>query len=174
MLILRPLRAVAIAVAALLGAWFLSSEYLKLHRLSAWYENTRVLAASPSQPDYDLASLPWQTVSPRMFDVQQGTLTLVTSAEPYGYQAFATIDAKGANTAGITFDANVESGGVTIGILQAGEWIAVNSSQTTGAFAEINSALLGFRKSLTVMIANKNPAGESRVTIKSLRLYLQH
>src|SRR5262245_33564409 len=142
MLLSRQFRSVAVAAAALFGAWFLSSEYLKLLRLSSWYENTRVLAASPSAPAYDLASLPWQTVSPRVFEVRQGVLTLVTSAEPYGYQAFATINARGADTAGLTFDANVESGGVTIGILQAGEWLAVNSSQTPGAFAEINSALL--------------------------------
>jgi hypothetical protein len=79
----------------------------------------------------------------------------------------------GANTAGVRFDADVVSGGVTIGILQAGEWIAINSSHGVGRFTDLNSALLGFRRSLTVMIANRNPDGESRVRIKSLKLYLR-
>ena len=85
----------------------------------------------------------------------------------------ATINTNRANTAGITLEADVERGGITIGLLQAGKWIAVNSSQNIGTFSDLNSALLGFRRSLTVMIANKNPAGESRVVIKSLRLYLR-
>ena len=170
---LTQLRPFAIAATATLGLWLLCSEYLHLARLSWWYDSTQVLLASPANPDYDLTSLPWQLVHPRLFEVREGRLTLATSSEPYGYQAYATINANGANTAGIKFDADVESGGITIGILQAGAWIAANSSQTTGAFSELNSALLGYRRSLTVMIANKNPAGESRVTITSLRMYLR-
>ncbi len=172
-LFLKRFRACAIWGTATLGLWLLSSQYLDLARLSGWYHSTQVLLAASSNPDYDLTTLHWQLVHPRVFEIQQGRLTLATSSEAYEYQAYATIETNGANTAGIRFDADVDQGGVTIGLLQAGKWIAINSSQTTGAFSEVNSALLGYRRSLTVMIANRNPAGESRVTIKSLRLYLR-
>lgn len=167
------MRAFATMVLAVLGLWFLSSQYLDLARLSWWYDSTSVLLATASSPDYDLTTLPWQPVQPRRFEIRDAALILETSAEPYGYQAYANIAANGANTAGIRFEADVERGGVTIGLLQAGTWIAINSSQSTGAFSGLNSALLGFRRTLTVMIANRNAAGESRVTIKSLRVYLK-
>jgi hypothetical protein len=172
-LLLKRLRAFAILATAAGGLWLLWSEYLQLARLSWWYDSTQVLHATSSTPDYDLTTLPWQLVNPRLFEIRQGGLTLATNSDPYGYQAYATVNPNSANTAGIRFDADVERGGVTIGLLQAGKWIAVNSSQNIGTFSDLNSALLGFRRSLTVMIANKNPAGESRVVIKSLRLYLR-
>ena len=172
-MLLKRLRAVAILATAAGGLWLLWSECLQLARLSWWYDSTQVLHATSSTPDYDLTTLPWQLVNPRLFEIRQGGLTVATSSDPYGYQAYATINTNRANTAGITFEADVERGGITIGLLQAGKWIAVNSSQNIGTFSDLNSALLGFRRSLTVMIANKNPAGESRVVIKSLRLYLR-
>jgi len=172
-LLLKRLRAVAILATAAGGLWLLWSECLQLARLSWWYDSTQVLHATSSTPDYDLTTLTWQLVNPRLFEIRQGGLTVATSSDPYGYQAYATINTNRANTAGITFEADVERGGITIGLLQAGKWIAVNSSQNIGTFSDLNSALLGFRRSLTVMIANKNPAGESRVVIKSLRLYLR-
>jgi hypothetical protein len=164
--------AAAVAV-ALVGIAVLWSRYLDLARLSLWYDSTQVLAASAAAPDYDLTTLHWETVHPRAFDIQQGALRLVTSADPYGYQAYATIKTNGANTAGIAFEADVESGGVSIGLLQAGSWLTTNSSLGVGRFSESNSALLGFRRSLMVVIANRNAAGESRATIKSLKLYLR-
>jgi len=45
---------------------------------------------------------------------------------------------------------------------------------STCAFADANSAQLGYQRSLTVMIANDNPAGESRLTIKSLQVFLRN
>jgi len=172
-LLLRLLTVATTIAIALCGAWLMWSEYIRFARLSWWYSSTAVLLAAAPNPDYDLTSLPWQKVRPRQFDVRDGELLLTTSGEPYEYQAYANIKVNGANTAGIRFDADVASGGITIGILQAGEWIAINSSNGTGRFADLNSALLGFRRSLTVMIANRNPQGESRVRIKSLRLYLR-
>ena len=172
-MLLKRLRTFAILATATAGLSLFWSEYLQLARLSWWYDSTQVLLAIASTPDYDLTTLPWQLVNPRVFEIRQGGLTVATNADPYGYQAYATINTNSANTAGIAFDADVERGGVTIGLLQAGKWIAVNSSQNTGTFSDLNSALLGFRRSLTVMIANKNPAGESRVVIKSLRLSLR-
>jgi len=155
------------------GLWLIWSQYASLAGLSWGYGSTDPRVAVPSTPDYDVTTLPWQIVHPRLFNVGQGRLTLATSSEPYAYEAFATIATNGANTARIIFDAEVERGAVSIGLLQAGNWISVNSSENTGAFSAINSARLGYRRSLTVMIANKNPAGESRVTITSLRLYLR-
>ena len=160
-------------IVAIGGLWLIRSEYVDLARLSWWYDSTNVLQAAPANPDYDLTTLPWQPVHPRVFEIRDGTLTLATSDEPYGYQAYAAIRANGANTAGITFDADVARGGVTIGIQQAGEWIAMNSAEHPGPFSGMNSALLGFRRSLMVTIANRNAAGASQITIKSLRLYLR-
>ena len=111
-------------------------------------------------------------VHPRVFEIRGGTLTLATVTSRTAIRR-ATIRANGAHTAGITFDADVERGGVTIGIQQAGEWIAINSSENPGPFSGLNSALLGFRRSLMVTIANRNAAGASQVTIKSLRVYLR-
>jgi hypothetical protein len=165
----------AIVILATAGLWFAWSQYSYLSALSWWYDNTQSLLARTAtrKPDYDLATLPWQLVSPRVFAVAQGSLTIATSNEPFGYQAFANIPAGGAAAADIQFDVDVEAGGVTIGLLQGGKWIAINSTLKPGAFVESNSAQLGYRRSLTVMIANDNPAGESRLTVKSLKLFLR-
>src|SRR5262245_36728216 len=124
-------------------------------------------------PTYDLSSLPWQLAKPRTFDLQSGRATLVTNDEPFAYQAFATINRNGADSALIQYDIDVESGGTSVGLLQSGKWIAISSSTRPGNFAGAKSALLGYNRSLTVVIANNNPAGESRLNVKSLRLYLR-
>jgi hypothetical protein len=79
----------------------------------------------------------------------------------------------GASAADIQFDIDVESGGVTVGLLQAGKWIASNSVKQAGTFTDWNSAQLGYRRTLTIAIANDNPAGQSRVTVKALRVFLR-
>ncbi len=170
-------RDVAALVVATLGAWLLWSLYASAARISWFYDHVeRVRNLNESVPpdfDYDLDTLPWKTVAPRAFALRPSLLTLVTNAEPYGYQAFATVETKRANIADIQFDAEIESGGATIGLLQDGKWIAVNSSQRRGRFADADSAELGRSRSLTVVVANDNAAGESRLTIRSLRLYLR-
>jgi hypothetical protein len=165
----------SVVVIATAGLWFFWSQYSYLSGLSWWYENTHSLAArtAPLRPDYDLTTLPWKLASPRLFEVERGTMTIVTSKDPFGYQAFANINTGAASAADIQFDLDVEAGGLTVGLLQAGKWIAINSTQKAGSFAESNSAQLGYHRTLTVMIANDNPAGESRVTVRSLRLFLR-
>jgi hypothetical protein len=169
------LRDAAIVVVAAAGLWFAWSQYSYLSGLSWWYDNVQRLRARTiaPPPDYDLATLPWQVTGPRAFDIAQGQLRVITSHDPYGYQALANVKTGGARAADIQFDMNVESGGASIGLLQGGRWIAINSTQRAGPFADSNSARLGYRRSLTVVIANDNPAGESRVIIKSLRVYLR-
>jgi hypothetical protein len=160
---------------ATVGLWLFWSEYSNLSTLAWWYDRTQpgqIEAALPS-PDYDLNTLPWKSAHPRVFELLPHQMTLVTDPEPFAYQVFATVNTEGASSAAIRFEADIESGGMTIGLLQAGKWIAVNSSQRPGVFADTNSALLGYRRSMTVMIANNNPAGETRLRLKSLRLYLQ-
>jgi hypothetical protein len=166
---------VAMVITACAGVWVFWSPLSELSTLSWWYDRVLSVRAQGTlpDPDYDLDSLPWQKAEPRAFDVQQGQLTLVTNAEPFAYQAFATVHTNGARAADIQFEADVESGGVTIGLLQSGKWIAVSSSPQPGVFADTNSTLLGYSRSVTLMIANNNPAGETRVTLKSLRLYLR-
>jgi len=161
-------------VTAIAGIWIFWSAYTQFSTLSWWYDRAE-LAKSGALPNpaYDLASLPWQLVNPRVFDVRPGKVTLVTSDEPYAYQAFATVNRNGADAADIQFDIDVESGGTTVGLLQSGKWIASSSWTRPGTFADTNSALLGYGRSLTVVIANNNPAGQSRLILKSLRLYLR-
>jgi hypothetical protein len=166
---------VAVIVIALGGAWLFWSLYANLAAVSWWYDHTQSSRSRTKlpNPDYELATLPWKLAHPRAFDLQPEKLTIVTDREPFSYQAYATISTHGASAAAIEFDAELEAGGATIGLLQSGKWIAVNSSQTPGIFAQSNAAQLGYGRSLTVMIANDNSAGESRLTVKSLRLYLR-
>jgi hypothetical protein len=175
----RPLPAglidICVVGVAAAGIWLFWSQYSNLSTLSWWYDRTQLLRTSTTlpAPDFDLTTLPWKPVHPRVFEMKQGHLTMVTDSEPFGYQAYAILSTGGANAADIQFDAEVEVGAATIGLVQSGKWIATNSSQRTGAFSDSNSALLGFGRSVTVVIANDNPAGESRLTVKSLRLYLR-
>jgi len=168
----------AALVTALVGVWIFWSEFSQLRTLSWWYDRVQLARSSGVMPNptYDLASLPWQTATPRVFEHghdPRGAITLVTSADPFAYQLFATVNTDGAAAADIQFDIDVQTGGVTIGLLQAGKWIAVSSSTRPGRFDDSNSTQLGYSRSLTVMIANDNPAGESRLLVKSVRLYLR-
>jgi len=172
----RPADVAAVAVAAI-GAWLMWSLYSSAATISWFYDRVERVknlnASALPDADYDLGTLPWKTASPLTFDLRPSRLTLVTNADPYAYQAFAIVETRRANVADILFEAEIESGGATIGLLQDGKWIAVNSSQRRGRFADANSAELGRSRSLTVVVANDNAAGQSRLTIKSLRLYLR-
>jgi hypothetical protein len=164
---------IIIATAGLMFFW---SQYSYLSGLSWWYgsvHHLRTGSAGRPGPDYDLATLPWKVAAARVFDVKPGRMTLVTSHDSFAYQASANIGTGGASAADIQFDVDVEAGGVTIGLVQGGKWVAISSSRRAGSFADWNSAQLGYRRSLTVVIANDNPAGESRFIVKSLRLYLR-
>ena len=173
---LGRLRDASIVILATAGLWSFWSQYSALSALSWWYDNTQNVRARTATrtPDYDLATLPWKATNPRVFEVKPGIMTLATSGDPFGYQVFADISTGGAAAVDILFDGQIEAGGVTIGLLQGGKWIAIKSIPAPGAFADANSAQLGYQRSLTVMIANDNPAGESRLTIKSLQLFLRN
>jgi hypothetical protein len=166
----------SIVVTATVGLWLFWAQYSNLAALSWWYENTNHLRTRTTQPkpDYELTTLPWRVARARVFDFNQGTLTVVSGAEPFDYQAYAIVNTGRAAAADLQFDAELQSGGATIGLLQAGKWIAVSSSKTPGVFAESNSAQLGYNRSVTLVIANDNPAGESRLVIKSLRLFFRN
>jgi hypothetical protein len=171
----RALGDLSAIIVAASGLWLFWSQYAYLSGLSRWYNDAqqlRTTGAGP-KPDYDLTTLPWRVAAARVFDIRPDRITMVTSSEPFGYQAVATVSAGGARAADIQFDAEVEQGGVTIGLLQAGKWIAANSSRSRGPFADWNSAQLGYQRSLTLVVANDNPAGESRVTINAVRLFLR-
>jgi hypothetical protein len=172
----RRTEVAAIAVAAT-GVWLFWSIYSNVSRVSWFYDRVEhvrnINDSSLPAADYELNTLPWQTASPRVFDLKPSLLTLVTNREPYAYQVFATVETRRAGSADIQFDAEVQSGGVTIGLLQDGKWIATNSAQRPGRFADANTAELGRSRSLTLVIANDNPAGESRLVVRSLKLYLR-
>jgi hypothetical protein len=169
----RTLGDLWIIVIAASGLWFFWSQSSYLSGLSWWYDSVQRPRADGPKPVYDLTTFPWQIVPARMFEIRNDEIALVTSSDPYGYQAVATVSVGGARAADLQFDVDIEQGGVTIGLLQGGKWIASNSSQTPGPFADWNSAQLGYQRSLTLVVANNNPAGESRVTIRALRLFLR-
>ena len=165
----------AVIMTAAAGFYLFWSPYSNLTALSGWYDQAQPgrLESTLPNPDYDLNTLPWQLVHPRVFELQPQQLTLVTDLEPFAYQAVAIVNRNGARSAAIQFEADIESGGTTIGLLQSGQWIAVSSSHRRGAFSDAIAVQLGYGRSLTVTIANNNPAGETRLTLKSLRLYLR-
>lgn len=169
---LTQILAIVIATA---GLWLFWSQYSYLSALSWWYDNTQHFRARTTQPtpDYDLSTLPWQIARSRVFQFNEGRLTIATGAEPFAYQAYATVKTNGAAAADIQVEANLETGGVTVGLLQAGKWVAVSSSQRPGAFSDFNSARLGYGRSVTVVIANDNPDGESRLVVNTLRLFFR-
>ena len=168
------LAAVAVAIG---GAWLMWTAYSSVSAASWFYDRLERVRSlnreAPPDPDFDLQSLPWKTTSPRVFDLTPSGLTLITNAEPYGYQVFATIATNRASSVDIVFSTHIQTGGATIGVLQDGNWILSNSSERSGDFAEANTARLRRSRSVTVVIANNNAAGESRVTIHSLRVYLR-
>jgi hypothetical protein len=165
----------SIIVTAMVGIWLFWTQYSHLSTLSWWYDNTQHsrIRTSGLAPDYDLATLPWQAARSRVFQFDRGGLTLVTGDEPFAYQIYATVNTAGAASADLQCEGELESGGVTIGLLQAGKWIAVSSFLRTGAFTDTNAALLGYGRSVTVVIANDNPRGRSRLTVRSLRLFFR-
>jgi hypothetical protein len=166
---------VSIIATAVVGLWLFGSYYSYLSNLSWWHQSVSRLRRTTIQEkaDYDLTTLPWQVVKPRLFEVKERRLTLVTGAEPFTYQAIATVAANGASTVDFHFDTHVESGAVTIGLLQRGQWIASSSSTGVGAFADSNAAQLGRSRTFSIVIANNNSAGESRLVVNSLRVYLR-
>jgi len=168
-------RDAAIVAIAALGLWLFWSAYDQLATLSWFYDRAAFAQTTDAlpNPDYQLDSLPWQAASPRIFDRRPGEIVLVTDGQSYAYQVFATVGAKRARAADFQFDVDVQAGGVTLGLLQNGKWIASSSSTRTGRFAGSNSTQLGYGRSLTFMIANDNPAGESRLVVHSVRLYLR-
>ena len=165
----------SIVIIAATGLSLFWSQCSYLSGVSRWYHSAQQLRATGVGPkaDFDLTTFPWHVANARVFDVVHDRITIVTSSEPFGYQAVATVSADGARAADFQFDIEVEKGGVTIGLLQGGKWIAANSSGSPGRFSDWNSAQLGYRRSLTLVVANNNPAGESRVTITGLWLFLQ-
>jgi hypothetical protein len=165
----------AVVITAVAGFALFWSPFSNLSALSWWYDRMppgRIESTVPI-PDYDLNTLPWKVAHPRVFDLQPHQLVLVTDPEPFAYQAFATVNTDGASSAAIQFEADIESGGTTIGLLQSGKWIAVSSSHRRGVFSDASAAQLGYSRSITLTIANNNPAGETRLTLKSLRLYFR-
>jgi hypothetical protein len=168
-------RDVAAVATAVCGAWLLWSPLNEMSTLSWWYDRVEYgrSAGELPDPDYNLATLPWRQANPRLFDLTADGLAIVSSGDAFGYQAFAAVDTNGARAADIQFDAEIESGGVSIGLVQGNTWLATSSSQRPGRFADTNSAQLGYGRSVMVIIANNNPSGETRLRIKSLRLYLR-
>jgi hypothetical protein len=164
---------IGIVATAFAGVLLFGCQYEYLATLSQSHDYAERLRRGAIQPTYDLRTLPWKIAGADVFDVNPAGATVVTSAEPAAYQAYATVNTDGAAAADLHFEANVDSGGLSIGLQQAGKWIATSSSVHAGVFSDSISAHLGYRRSLTVVVANNNSGGTSQFSLRFLRLYLR-
>lgn len=164
--------AAAIAT-AILGFWVVLAPLAELSTLSWFYDRVRWAPASLPAPDFEVGTLPWKVAQPRSFTLTPAGAELVTSSDAYSYQLFAAVDTHGAKAADIQFELEVERGGATIGIQQAGRWLTTDTVSRRGVSRGANSAVLGFARSVTVVVANNNADGESRIRLRSVRLYLR-
>jgi hypothetical protein len=165
----------AIVILAPVGLWLFWSQYSTLSAWSWAYESTENLRSgrNPVAPDYDLTTLPWQLSGPRVFTVNQGTLTLITNTDSYAYQASATVATHSADVAYLRFDGDLEAGGASVGLLQAGKWLTLASCLKPGPCSGAVWSPMRSGDSVSVVIANNNAAGESRLIVKSLLLFFR-
>ena len=103
----------SIVIIAATGLSLFWSQCSYLSGVSRWYHSAQQLRATGVGPkaDFDLTTFPWHVANARVFDVVHDRITIVTSSEPFGYQAVATVSADGARAADFQFDIEVEKGG---------------------------------------------------------------
>jgi hypothetical protein len=157
---------------ALFGGWVIWSRLSELS-MAPWYDLTAFAPDTSPRPAYDLHTLPWKAAQPKAFDLGAGAGRLITSDDGFTYQVYAIVNTVGAKAVDIRFDLNIESGGATVGLMQSGNWLIWASSQNVGRFFDVLSVPLGVARSMTVVIANNNPAGESRVTLTAVDVFLR-
>ena len=160
-------------VLAVLGFWVVAAPLREMAILSWFYDRVQSSPATLPRPDFEVGTLPWKVAQPKSFTLTPAGAELVTSTDAYSYQLFASVDTHGAKAADLQFELDVEHGGVTIGIQQSGKWLTVDTTGRRGTFTGANSAALGFARSLSVVITNNNAAGESRIQMRAVRLYLR-
>lgn len=101
---------------------------------------------------------------------ENGTLFVTTSAEPYAYQLQFSIDPKEHEGVHVTYSGDLLEGGFAIGLLAAdgSRWIDLGIVTTKGRFSgSLGTAIRG-GKLPTIVIANQNPSGVSRIVFSEM------
>jgi hypothetical protein len=142
--------------------------------IAAWsraYASADDVRSGRLAPDYELQRLAWSVADARSAAVIDSQMQLLTGAGPYRYQATATVATNRATVAHVAFRVRVATGGITVGLVGSGGWLALQTVSAPGVFEHLITAPITGEKSITVVIANANPAGESAATIEELRMY---
>jgi hypothetical protein len=164
----RLLVAAAIVIVAMWAA-FVYRDLAAMSRASASEEDVR---RGRIAADYDLPQISWSAVDARQLSTRDGHLDLVTGDGPYLYQAMASVPIHGASFAHLAFKGRVTRGGITIGLVANGRWLANRSIRDSREFDDLLTAQPRDTPTLTVVVANCNPAGESMANLDDLKLYL--
>jgi hypothetical protein len=161
-----------IVVAVLIVSIWSALVYLDLAAMSRASASADDVRRQRIAPDYDLSRISWSSVGARRLSMRDGHLDLVTGDGPYLYQAIATVPTRHASIAHLMFKGRVMRGGITIGLIANGRWLANRSIRDTREFDDLLTAQSTDTPTLTIVVANCNPAGESIGTIDDLKLYL--
>jgi hypothetical protein len=164
-------RLLVVAAVVMVAMWA-ALVYLDLAAISRASASAEDVRRGRIVADYDLLHIAWSTVEARQLSTRDGHLNLVTGDGPYLYQAMATVPTHRAVFAHLAFKGRVMRGGITIGLVANGRWLANRSIRDVREFDDLLTAHPADTPDLTIVVANCNPAGESIGTIDDLKLYL--
>jgi hypothetical protein len=164
----RLLMTIAVAIVV---AWA-GLVYHKLAAMSRASASAGEVRRGRIAADYDLTRVRWSTADARALSTREGHLDLVTGDGPYLYEAIATVPTGGASIAHLAFRGRVTRGGLTVGLVANGRWLANRSVRAGREFDDLLTTRLARTPTLMIVVANCNPAGESIGAIEELKLYL--
>lgn len=170
------LATIAMAVAVAVTAWAVAQAALRIADRAAGARLVAQLAGAAARGSlrggYNLCSLDFKGAVPGATVARTGCeLAIVTSPDPFAYQATATVPVPAGSAVVARFRGRLDAGGVNVGLLSGdGQRFLAQSAQLTPG--EFSGELLGYGGSagpLTVVVSNQNPKGEkSRATILEL------
>jgi hypothetical protein len=114
----------------------------------------------------------WASTGIGTVESRDGAVHVVTGPEPFAYQATARLPAK-AGAAGylVEFEVEIDRGGATLGLLDpAGRWIEVRSRSEPGRLIGTVRGRARAGASLTLVLANHNPKGDSSFALRRLEI----
>ncbi|MBL0141883.1 MAG: glycosyltransferase family 39 protein [Betaproteobacteria bacterium] len=167
-----------LAIACAVTAW-VAGDVFAYARLEA--KGARMLAAAtasaargPLPGGYNLCALEFSGFVPGARVVRRDcALEVVTSNEPFDYQAMATVKIPEGSVVMAHFSGHVASGGVSIGLLLGDEsrFIALSSRKSAGDFEGQLLGYAGERDTVKVVVSNFKPAGgSSQATLRDFEL----
>jgi hypothetical protein len=146
----------ALAAAALPGVVALAARAGDARTAAAWREG-RLTGATIDA----LAALSWRTFSSAALHrgAETGLLELVTDEGAATYQMAADLAAAGAQAFGVVAEVDVVEGGVSIGALADGRWVATDSVEKPGRHRLTLFVPARGADRLELVVANRRPLG---------------